>query len=247
MPQPAPLLYYFPRSAKIPAELSGRFSEKHTKSNCGADGPDGGKGLLAAPFSDVYPRLDEKGQKWKRFPKAGYWIGVDNSASPEDFKRAHLVPGPSVALALGLWQIPVANPMVDSCTLEFWEMPDGQGGWELEVKEEFRQLSEYALELAGQLREIMPDVGDEIKMTLDGDEIRTMLARIIQVNYDLTVEEMGALHLFDPATYGPIIMEFVDYPAMIAMIRDHMGAANATLNPIVAAGAGNVIACGGPA
>jgi len=245
-----PLLYFFPKASHAPFELIGaRAEELQTRAGVGACGPGDQRGFLCTKFSGTHIAFNEKRQTWTRFSKNGkfFFIGVDQDASPNDFIREEILPGSYVELKHGLWNIPVANPLVESCNLPYYDVPDGEGGWYKDYKEKYALASQKALELAGIARElcIQSIKQDMISFEMEDNEVRDYFHTMLGINYDLTLEEMGALRLFDQEKYIEMLHAFVDVGAMIEMMRQETEAANAPLNPTGAPQDGKDIASGG--
>lgn len=245
-----PLLYFFPKATHAPLDLVGARVEKlTTKAGLNAIGPEGQRGFLCTTFVGSHVVYNADRQKWTRFSKGGkfFWIGIDQDASPNDFVRKETLPGTFLELEHGLWSIPVANPLVDSCSLPYYDVPDGEGGWYKDYKDKYLACSQKALELAGIAREmcIQSFEGDVVSFEMEDNEIRDYFHTMIGVNYDLTLEEMGALRLFDQAKYLEMLHAFVDVGAMLQMMHQETEAANAPLNPTVAPRGGSDIASGG--
>jgi hypothetical protein len=178
---------------------------------------------MATPYPgpQIEVRYDES-QNWHRVPAAQCWIGISRTYEPGTFAREQMFPGSMVELTDGKrWMIPAANPMVASCKLPFTEVRDEDGHWTREVKPRYRELSDKALDIAEQMR--VQTMAGSASITFDDvDMIRHMFADILAVNYDLTIDEMEALRLFDPATYTDVIMAFVDWPAMCRLMTEMM-------------------------
>jgi hypothetical protein len=198
-----------------------------------------------SPFSDTIPVYDKDRQIWTPFKDPDnetYYIGVDRDCSPADFKREDTLPGEMVELSFGDWEIPAANPLIDSCVLPFFELPHGDGTWYKEYKEQYKEASQLALKLSGELRENMLNTGD-LHFEMDADDLRHHIAMMIGVNYDLTINEMAALRLFDQEKYVTLVFAFLDMNEQLAMMR--ITEATDNENPTEAPQDGNDTASGG--
>ena len=225
----AKILYWFPGLARdddLPDEFkSGRFTERNVSPGSYGAIPDERGLILCRGTSPGYqPEL----QRWDDM--GDYWIGAMLDATPDDFAHEELLaPAVWVELADGQpWAIPIANPMVESCALPAWEKLDKAGDWVKEVKTEFAAISLEAAGLAGRLREAYllgedPDLPDS--------ELRDMLAKVVYLNYDLSVLEMSALRLFSTEIYWDAVCAFLDWGAMQELIDAERGAVDNAVNP----------------
>lgn len=255
----APLLYFVPTPGRLPDSLAHRANVLTNKSSANAKGPGPGgveqRGQIYSSFAGRHLHYQPERQRWTCFEKGAYWIGVDKAAMSDDFERDDMIPGSIVRLDHGMWSIPVANPTVNSCNLPYYDVPDGFGGWEKEYYEQYIEASMLAIDLAGKARELYlsslakeQEAGDDhvkVEWELDDTDYRDFVRMMIQVNYDLTLEEMGALRLFRQDKYMEMMFAFIDLTEMLRMMRDDMEAANAPLNPTEAPPDGKSTSSGG--
>jgi len=232
-------MYFLPQGMDWPAGPPREFQSSTSK---GAHGPDGKKGRIFSHTPNAWVAFVEKKQRWVRMP-GGFYIGYWPGFIPEEFERHDKIGGKLVELGDGnYWEIPIANPMVDTCQLPRVSArnPDS-GDWEWEVKEQYYELSQKALEVAGKFRETI----ETKELTFSGeDELRRLFCDVLALNYDLTAEEIEALRLLDQSTYIPVLKVFVDWDTMLTLIVAELEAANAPSNPTVATQGGNSTASG---
>ncbi len=249
----SPLIYFFPNRQGIPGYIpEWRRDMLGTKSSLHAIGPgsDGkeGRGQLFSWVPDAHLHYNPDRQRWTRFRSGDeyYWIGIDKDANSSHFKREKTIPGSLVRLQHGYWEIPIANPLVETCQLPYYDVPSGDGNWMREFYEDYIDCSHKAIELAGIARELLlkSTQSDTVKMEIEDDDYREYVRIMINVNYNLTLEEMGALHLFDQNKYQELLFAFIDLPEMVSMMTSEMEAAKAPLNPTAALLGGNDMSSG---
>lgn len=251
-----PIMYFFPKWSRTtpPGYLADRFKMSQARSEMNAHGPNEQRGTLFTYFPNSHCVYDAARQKWSSYKyidddgsEKVYWIGVDKDVTPEHFERDKMLPGSPVELSHGFWTIPVANPLVESCQLPYYEVTDGNGRWYKEYKERYIDASQVAIELAGQFREILlkQAKGEQIVLDIDEEDYRKYIATMIGVNYDLSLEEMSALRLFDQEAYQELMFAFLDVEQMVQMITMQAEEANSTINPTLAPLDGRDIASGG--
>lgn len=227
------ILYYIPAGIKV--ELP---REMPSATPPGAHGPDGGKGVLCSPYPNAVLQYAPELQRWRVTPN-GYHIGHWRDYDPQDFARHSQFGGYQVALTDDKeWLIPIANPLYDSSALPFTEVRDpATGEWTKEVKDQYKALADYAIEIAGKFRQGIIDRTCE--MAFNGvEEIRSLFCQILGLNYDLTPEEIEALRLLDPRTYDDVLRAFVDFPVMMELMLASVEEANAE-NPTEATPGGS--------
>ena len=251
-----PIQYFFPKWSKQtpPDYLKHKFQKSQARSEVNAHGPNNLKGMIFSYFPNSYCEYVESRQRWTPYKYIGddgseqvSWIGVDKNSVSENFQREKMLPGSPVELMHGFWTIPVANPMVDLCQLPYFDVVDGDGKWYKEYKEQYIECSQVAIELAGQFREILlkRSNDEDVALDIDEDDVRHYIATMIGVNYDLSIEEMTALRLFDREKYQELMFAFLDTEQMIQMITKQLEEANGTINPMEVPHDGNDIASGG--
>jgi hypothetical protein len=213
----APILYWFPGSTEPPAAYAARFQDS-TGADRGAfsrqsEGPDPGiRGCLASPMCGVWVCYRPQDQRWDRIAP-GVWLGAGRGCKPELFARSHQYTGYRRTLGDGNeWVIPIANPFARLCSLPAHDILR-DGAWVREIDERFRSLSDQAAALSERVRLAMfdghPDEASTLEM--DDDEQRKLFADVLALNYDLTLAEMSALRLFDPAAYWSVASAFIDW------------------------------------
>lgn len=236
-----PILYFLPRGQEWPnGEPPREFKSKGGK---GADGPDKKKGQVFSHFPNVEAIYNDHSQAWRKM-FGGYYVGFTKGYMPEDFDRERMFIGPLVKLGDDQeWQIPIANPMCETSSLPFVEVRNPEtGDWEKEVKEEFRSLSDKALEVAGMF--MASARAGEMVWAGGEEEVRGIFCDIISLNYDLTRDEIEALMLMDPRTYSPVMEAFVDWETMCTLAALAAEETNAQ-NPTGGTPDGNDTASGG--
>lgn len=251
----APILYWFPGVAAmgdVPPYYVGRCARGRSFAGSSL-GPDAGtRGLLLAPRTGVATVYAPDRQRWTRLPGGAVWIGARLGATPADFARPTQLPGTPVVLGDGqYWSIPVANPLVPSCALPACEVLSEEGGWELEVKAEYHDLSLRAADLAAEVRAGVL-AGGPATVRMGEGAFRALVGDVLALNYDLTLLEFMALRVLDPACYPAVVSAFLDLPAMIALLVarvKEIGEAGPTaaLHPTAAPGALPSTAPGAPA
>ena len=232
----AKILYWFPglsRDSELSVEFSsGRFLERNiSPGSFGA--VDDVRGLMVC--RGLSPGYNPDVQRWDDM--GDYWIGVMNDAAPEDFAHDELLsPALAIPLADGNeWWIPIANPLVETCALPAWEKLDAAGNWVKEVKSDFAEISLVAAGFAGRLRESYLRGEDS---NIPNSELRGILAKVIALNYDLSLVEMSVLRLFSEEIYWTAFCAFLDWGAMQELLDAERGAADNTANPTAATSGG---------
>lgn len=222
---PSPLLYYFPGLRSVPGELQHRFANCTMAKN--SPGPDGNRGLLASPFSNVYLAYDKSSQRWDRI--GNYYVGCTRQIDPDILERKNARGGHRVKLADGNeWVIPVANPNARRCVLPFWDVLNPERKFEKRIHDEFLELSNRALEIAHKVTDSLKKEG-ESSVQIDDDDLRATLADALMINYDVTLEELSVLRVFSPDIYWPAINALIDGEQLLAVFAELIeGAANGT-------------------
>jgi hypothetical protein len=217
-----PIQYYFPKYGKTtPPDALGAIFEGRplNRSQSSAHGPRDTRGTFFSYFPDTTCQFVPTRQRVARFvtydDRSGdeieYFIVVDNTATPDDFIRERTLPGWPVAMQHGEWLIPVANPLVESCVVPYFEMTEDGDNWFKEYKEEYLEATQAAMEMAGQIRQMMIDKDSGAEgLEMDNDDLRRLICTMIGVNYRLTLNEMVALRLFDQEKYLEMVYSFVD-------------------------------------
>lgn len=253
-----PIMYFFPKWSRTspPEILKAKFKDSQARSDVNAHGPNDQKGTLFTYFPNCHCQYSPERQKWSSYKYLGddgseqvYWIGVDTDVTPAHFERDKMLPGSPVELNHGFWTIPVANPMVESCQLPYYEVmeSDGGGRWYKEYKEAYQECSQVAIELAGHYRELLLKRANNepVALDIDDDKFRHYITTMIGVNYELSFEEMSALRLFDNETYQHLMFAFLDVEEMLQIMIKESEEANGTINPTEVPQDGNVTASGG--
>jgi len=86
---------------------------------------------------------------------------------------------------------------------------------------------------------------EDLSFELDENKFRHYISTMIGVNYDLTIEEMSSLLLFDNEKYLEMLFLFIDAHEMVGMIKKGAEEANGTINPTEVPQDGKDIASGG--
>lgn len=223
----APIIYFFAGSAKPTAEYAHRFVDvAGNQRGCFAadsTGPAGkARGCMAATLPRCVLGYHPDRQRWDEVAD-GVWIGVDRAASPEMFLReSNRIGGRAVTLAdENEWVLPVANPFVESIQLPIWHRMNKQKKWENVVRDEYRTLSDRAMDLCqsliGQVAAAEPGTGTEFRV--DDEVLRGLIADALALNYDITLEELSALRVFSPEVYWPAIEVLLDWPEVLAVLN----------------------------
>ena len=219
----APLLHWFPSRADMPPEMAYRFARSNN--TCPrAVGPPTGKegqrprGWMATPFDGCLPEYIPGEQRWEEVA-VGHWVGVRLDLKPETLARDETFGGYPVTLGDGnSWVVPVANPFVSTCCLPRSEYLV-RGEWVEDVQDRFRDLSERAAGFASELRSAFLD-GKTTFAISDGD-LRALVADVLALNYNVTLEELSVMRVFSSETNWPAIRAFLDWAEMEhAMLRD---------------------------
>jgi hypothetical protein len=235
------LLYFLPSGVDWPDGPPREFVAK--SGNRKAQGPDQKRGEMFSHFPNSVVKYSPATQVWRKM-FGGYYIGYEKGYTPDDFKRDQVFGGGMVELTDGnSWEIAVANPMFESCDLPMTQVRDTETGeWILEVREQYRELSDKALDIAGKFRETI--ITQELSFDSE-DEVREVFCDVIALNYDLTRDEIEALRLLDQSTYLDVLQAFVDWPTMRDMLLLSLEEANAE-NPTEGTSDGKDIVCGVP-
>jgi hypothetical protein len=223
--KPLPVLYWFAGANDIPDDWDWRFERRMIARN--SDGPGTGSGLLASPFAGTpeiqYAALRYAAglQNWVRVD-VGVWVGTFNICGPADVARPMFLPGGyNVELGDGkVWRIPVANPLLPSCSLqrtEFfaWDEKLKKCRWQKRVAEDWRQLSEQVEKYAEIILSTVATGTDDVD--IDDDELRDICARVICLNYDVTPFEISVFECLDAASWGKIFHAFVDVDNLLQL------------------------------
>lgn len=212
----ASLLYWFPGRIEPAPAYAARFRDPAGQERgCfsrSSQGPETGvRGCLASPMHDVCVVYQPHAQRWDRL-SPDTWIGAaKEKASPERFARPRQYNGYRRTLGDGHeWLIPVANPFARLCSLPAHDVLR-DGAWVREVDENYRALSERAAELSAEVRIAVLERREEIDCAPSDADMRNLMANILALNYDLTIEEMSALRLFDPSMYWSVVSAFIDW------------------------------------
>jgi hypothetical protein len=242
------LTYFFPKAltleAGAPAGLLGLLrSGPLTHSQNTALGPEG-RGILAVR-GQCAPVYDAAGQRWVKVAAAGYWVGFRQGLRPAELARPVQLPGALVRLADGQdWLIPYANPCFPSCGLPYVQVRDVTGVWQREIKAEYAELSELALDWSGRLRRALLE---RSALEFEEAELLRAFCRILAVNYALTLDEIEALRLLEPVTYLPVLEAFTDFASQRALLAACLREAEETRqNPTEGTPGGSGIASGVP-
>lgn len=241
----SPLCYYCPgaaRAEELPAGLRQRWGGSGTAAPLAA-GPDQGAGLLWCPQGQVGVYAPDR-QRWE-LQAGGGWLGVALAAGPEDFLRPE-APAARYQVRLGdgqLWQLPVADPEQAAFTLPHHEVLAPSGAWQTLVQERYAELAALAMEFSGALRE---SYCCRQPIARPQAAYRHFLALAVGVSYDLQVNEMSVLRLFDPACYQAAVHAVCDWPAQLALLQAGELAQDPARNPTPAAPATPATASGAP-
>lgn len=216
----APILYWFKGQSSVPPEYESVFrrrgGELRFTSAGVADGPEPKvRGLLVSPFDQCavmhIPRL----QRWDRIDEAVY-IGADGRATPELFLRPDHRGGRTVRLGDGHeWVLPVANPMVPSCSLPTWDRLTYRKTWERVLQDSWADLGRRAGEFAAMLRQqITAGDGKTTRATVDEAEARKLVADALAVNYYVSIEELSVLRVFSVEACTAALFAIIDWEAV---------------------------------
>jgi len=235
----APIIYFFAGSAKPTAEYAARFEDENGNARgcfaADAEGPagKGKRGCMAATLPRCLLQYKPDRQRWDEVAD-GVFIGADKFAKPEMFLRENSrIGGRGVAMADGnQWVMPVANPFVQSLQLPVWHRRNKKKLWENVVRDEFRELSDRAMDLCqqliGQVRESRNAGGENgvvMEFRLDDEVLRGLIADALALNYDVTLEELSALRVFAPDVYWPAIETLLDWPEVLNVLDAELDAA----------------------
>lgn len=223
-PTHAPVLYWFPGQRTVPDEYQHRFRDpatgrdRFTAARDSAGPVDDARGMLIAPRDNVFLRFQPDRQRWDEIGE-GVWIGADTGATPDDFARPEgLYAGTYVTLADGNdWCLPVANPMVKTCTLPVWHRLNKRKQWEAELKNAYRDLGQRAADISTELISQVTETGSS-QVDVDDDQLRRVLVDALRVNYDITEEELSVLRVFSPEVYWPALSAIIDWETQMQIL-----------------------------
>lgn len=217
-----PLQYWFP-GKKTPGDLKYRFTGKFNSSKDSYGPIDKKRGLMIGAYRNASPIFRPDHQTWHK--RKNYWIGISN----ENWNTDHIAraesfyPGAFVKLADGrFYNIPVANPFLDSCSFNLKDVMDIDGTWMREVEPRFKAMSDKAVSLIGNIIHSLLKSDRNIDHGLTADELRDFVIEIIQINYDLTGEEISLLGISDPAQYWDVLSVFCDSKAIEKTVIHHI-------------------------
>lgn len=203
------------RHTDIPARWLDRWAERNA--DVGQPGPGEGTGTLLGPAGPILAYRPDL-QRWDN--RGDFWIGARLDAAPADFVRDPQVSSSNYGVVLGdgqTWQIPVANPLVDSLGLPYWRKLDEHGQKVREVKDAYRDLSWRAAELAGRWKDAYLAQGNG-ELEMDDDAAEDLLTTALAVNYDITPDEISVLRLLDPGVYFSAIAALIDWPTTAQLL-----------------------------
>lgn len=216
----APILYWFRGQSKVPDEYEPVFRRRNGElrfTSAGvADGPEPkAKGLLVSPFDQCAVMHIPRMQRWDRIDEAVY-IGADGRATPDLFLRDDHRGGRTVRLADGHeWVIPVANPMVRTCSLPTWDRLTYRRTWERVLQDQWADLGQRAADFAAMLRErIAAGDGHTTKATVDEAQARALVADALAVNYYVSVQELSVLRVFSVEACTAALFAIIDWEAV---------------------------------
>lgn len=194
-----------------------------------SEGPEPGRGCLYG-FGGDWPVVYKP--TLYRFDRIapGWWVGVNKHAEPHDFQRLAATAGIAVKLGDGnLWEIPVANPLVDTCSLPCSDVLVDQT-WQRFPDDAHAPLADAAIELASAYRQAAVDGGD---FRFDDDRLRQICGLAISANYNLTLQEMSALRLFNAEVWPRIVEALIDWPTYLRILQLQLleAGTEATPNP----------------
>lgn len=210
------ILYWFPGVPKIERVPQG-YAKRWATYNSLADseGPGDGRGLLLAQGDGCVVQYAPDRQRWDQLSD-GVWIGAALDAVPADFLRGDDQQEMAVfQVKLGdgrHWSLPVLNPLAASCSLPMFDVRRGPDEWKRIPQDRYRELADEATAIAGHFRQRYLDGADVVEMP--NARLRAFMARGLAFCYDLTVDEMSVLRLFDPRVYMPVAFALVDWLAM---------------------------------
>lgn len=213
-PQYAPLLYLFIDQNTVPAAYRGRFGlesgfwgrlkgiigGEQCTSRQNVAGPDGKRGLLAAPFDpgenpgEFLQFLPDR-QEWTEIEE-GVLLGVDRDAAPEHFLREEIAsPKYKLESDRGDWCLPVALLNAEGCGIPLQDKLE-KGEWHTVPRPAYKEIAERALYLYQvECGEAEPPSHNWLRET-------TIMA--ISLNYALTAAEIAALDLLHTDSYEAI-------------------------------------------
>ena len=244
----SPILYWFPGLAderRIPEPYASRFAAGRNmgRGSYGppGDGSTGERGLIVSRFGGATCTYAAASQRWLRVATVAgqpVWLGVRRDVHPAELLRPTGFDGQHVTLGDGqAWRVPVCNPEVRSCKLPgHTARVDGQ--WTRVVADEYAELAHAALVTLGEIREAML-THQRAVLEVDTDVWLDRACRILNLNYDVTPDEIGALGLLATEQhYADIISAWLDLPAMMELmllaLSQHQEAGPGTkLNPTV--------------
>lgn len=213
------ILYWFPKHHQPPADVVAEMRARYgNASNISpnSDGPVSGVRGALVGFGHDWPVQYQAGAyRWDRVSDS-MWIGARRSGvNPAELQRPEIIDGHPVTLADGNeWLIPVASPLVPTCSLPANDALI-DGAWQRVVCDQYRALSDRALQMAEQYREAL--LGDG-KMACNDIELREFVGEVIAVNYNATLQELSALRVFDSGIWQAVIEAFIDWPAYVEIL-----------------------------
>lgn len=218
----APILYWFPGHLDIPPEYKNQLQGVPHTLTRGSYGPvDGKRGVLVSPHGTVKIAYAPGIQQWDQLGEM--WLGANRFVTPENLEREKMFDGKWVTLAdNNSWCIPIANPMVKSCSLPIWQRLSPKRIWEKVVQDEFVKLSQRAQEIAEQVIKTAIDGKPEID--LEDEPLRELMAEIIGLNYKVTLEELSVLRVFNDDVLWPVVAAFIDWDTIQVIIRESIEA-----------------------
>ena len=262
-----PLLYFFPGRLDLPAEFAARFAPDPARGPArqgniarGAYGPPSfdsqSRGLLASQWSNEGLAASDATHRWEQY--GDHWIGVAHSPRPLPEEFAHyailesgVMRGQRVRLADGQdWYVPCCHAVSGKCDLPMIEKlvtlpaqppPARQRlRWVKFPAPAHQHLAERAAAIAADVTEAFLNRQD---LHFDDDDLRSLIAAALALNYDLTLEECSALEIFGPDAYPPATFAIIDWPALSRAILDQLRAAQPPPAAPDPAPAGTGMAC----
>lgn len=216
-----PILYWFPGKKK-PEGLEHRFVGKYNSSNRSFGPVENKRGLLIGPYENCSSAYRPDSQTWHK--RKNYWIGISNDDwHPIKIARCEsFYPGEDVMLADGkLYNIPIANPFFESCSFNLKDVMDIDGNWQREVEPRFKKMSDKAITIIGNIVQSLLN-NEKVDSGMNADECRNFVIEIIQINYNLTSEEISLLEISDPKQYWDVISAFCDAKTIQKMVVYHI-------------------------
>ena len=220
----APIVYWFPGVKSVPDAYKARFTDPVTGNDKfsaarDAKGPvDGERGIMISPFDGCVVMYNEDRQRWDEIEE-GVWLGADCEAEPEAFRLDTDFSGVAVKMADGhYWELPIANPLVGTCSLPLWHRLNKHRQWEVEVQAEYRELSQRAADISQELIRQLAETGSP-NVELDDDRLRGIIVDALKLNYNITLEELSALRVFSPDTYWPALSAILDWDTQMEILQ----------------------------